>query len=516
MNKNPNRNGGWKLKNVLVVMMLSVAGLLAACGQPQSEEEYLQEAGEMLQQQNILKAILLYKEFLETYPESENRITAQLGLAEAYYRNREFEEFRNVMGEVSQQMGGPSTPQGFGAVRAILESYREQGMYQQAMDMLTETSATLESPPQLMSMTLLVEAGILHELMEEQEQALRMYEAILAMEPETPQAAAQQFDVLSKLAMFHEREGELDMALAMFEQYLVNHPQSSIRPQVHRDIARIYDAQENEELAQQHYDQAESFILESLEATTDTQVRVPQMLGLAEIKQLRGNTEESMEIYREVIDQHPQNPMRAFAMLQLAGGHIQTEDFESALGILQQVVTEYPNTQFAQQAMQVSQQIQQVRMRAGEIAPPTQATDGMTTEVLEMTPETELPPTADEAGGTTESAELTEPRESGIPGDVAFDEESMPDPVPAQAQEDMEVEGAGVEAGIAGEEAAEPEIGPEEVGAEAGGEGEVGETEGAPVVSQEEGVVDPEEEESLPREPTAAPGPTGAVPDVEE
>ena len=32
------------------------------------------------------------------------------------------------------------------------------------------------------------------------------------------------------------------------------------------------------------------------------------MLGLAEIKQLRGNTEESMDIYREVIDQHLDDP----------------------------------------------------------------------------------------------------------------------------------------------------------------------------------------------------------------
>lgn len=399
--------------------LFSALALASMACSAKTEEEVLSEANAMMQEQNLLKATILYKEFLEKHPESEYRLAAQMGLAEAYYRNKEYELCRDILDEVIAGNGGPASPAGFQPFLTKIRTFMEEERFEDALVLAETTSDSMSTAPLPIKQAFQTFLGDLYARNQKLEEALKVYEVILKANPTTVEDELFHLQLLNRSASIHEATGNLDQALAMFEDYIENRPEVGILSQLHVSAGRIEQRQGNTENADIHFDSAEAAFRASIEGADKEENKVRFSIGLANLMYLRGHLEEADGVLRDIIDNHPNSGSRALAMTLLANGRARTGDYETAMSLLQQVVTDYPNTQEANQAVQ---QAQMIRMaRDADSATTASAVPAVVTE--EAIPMGEEPiEDSDVIEGTSEASDATpadEPVESGSSGDEA-------------------------------------------------------------------------------------------------
>lgn len=397
----------------LVVLFGASTLFMTACSS-KTEEEILSEANAMMQEQNLLKATILYKEFLEKFPESEYRLGAQLGLAEAYYRNQEYELCREVLDQVIADQGGPASPSGFQPFLTKLRTYMDEERYEEALKLAETTSDSLSTAPLPMKQAFQMFLGNLYAQNRRLDEALAVFTEILKTDPPTVEDQVFQLELLRRTASIHEAQGKLDQALEMFNDYIEKRPNVATLAQIHQMAGRTNQRLGNPEAAEAHFEKAGEKLRASIEAAEKEENKVSFMIGLANLNYIRGLNEQADDMLRRVVDEYPNSSNRATALTLLARSRARVQDFETAMSLLQQVVTEYPNTREANQAIQQAQIIQAIRasdMGTTGTAVPTVATEEVLplgdapAEPLAATPETEAPESAEPAtaGAGTES-----------------------------------------------------------------------------------------------------------------
>lgn len=348
------------LSRAISVILLAAALTLTACSS-KTEEEILSEANSMMQEQNLLKATILYKDFLEKYPESQYRLGAQMGLAEAYYRNKEYELCRGVLDQVIEQNGGPGTPAGFQPFLTKLRTYMDESRLQEALALAEETSDSLATSPLPMQQAFQTFLGTLYAQNQRLDEALAVFQAILAAEPPSVEDEIFQLDLLNRSASIYEVQGRIDEALVMFEDYIKKRPNVHTRGQIYQAAGRIEARLGRQQAADAQYDKAEAAFMELMEASDTDENRIRYQIGIANLNYGRGRDEAADATLRDIIDKNPNSSSRAIAMNLLASSHVRQGDFESAMGLLQQIVAEYPSTREARQAVEQAQRIRAIR-----------------------------------------------------------------------------------------------------------------------------------------------------------
>lgn len=385
-----------------------------------SEEERLQSAQELLAQKNVLGAIIAYEDFIKKHPESEKLIDAQMGLAYAYFMERDFEKSRELLDSVIKSAGGQTSRAGFSAQLFKIETFIVEQRPAEALNEAIATSDTLRIAAPELRQGFQLRLAQLFETNKQPENAVPVYESLLKEPAQGQGANLAHLESMLRLVSLHAREQRQEEALRVFENYLEMYPESELSTRVNTEWGKLLRQFERNEEAAQRFEIAATKVQEQIDTAAGADQKTLNMLVLADINQLQGKTDEARALYRKIIDDFPLATYRSHAMMQLAESLYQEGDVESALATLDQVIQNYPKSPPAAQAFRRQQEIKFARSGA---AP--------TTDTLTGTPlpgSSEQPPEGDQAEPAGAEPEQSVEENSEQP---AADESASPEP-PAQ------------------------------------------------------------------------------------
>lgn len=374
MVENRRNNGGAK-NMVSRLFFIFVGGALAlsvaACG-AKTEQEYLSEAQQALDEKNPVEAIVLYKEYLNKFAKSPDVPRAKMSLVEAYFDNREFDRCRELLDEILEASGGPATDAGFEAFRIKVTSYAHEGDPAGGLAYAESNSEVFEAArPEIRSAYRFTLAELYPQL-QRNDEALEFYKEVLAGPLDTPEDRLKHSTALDRSLDILQTTNDVPRAVGVMEGYIKAHPDSEIAPELHVRTGRAYAelssqafSPEREELAakaEEHFLTSEAHFRNILETTRNADEKTDGMLKVAQLLHFRKKSAEGRDFYRKIVDNYPLSPSRSQAMLLLAMSHLQEGDYETAAAAFSQVAEAYPGTRNATEAQQGLQVI--VRFRA--------------------------------------------------------------------------------------------------------------------------------------------------------
>lgn len=331
-----------------------------------SETERLADAKKLLDDRNVVGAIIAYQDFLKKFPQSEKLIEAKFGLATCYFIEQDYEKCRGVLDSIILASGGAATRNGMNAELLKFQTYQRERKFDVALTEAEKTSDSLKSAAPELKQFFELSLGQLYELNEKPDQASLIYEAMLKDNPASQQAHVNHLEAIIRQVTLYMRRKEPDKAFAVYKSYLELHPKSDLDARIHTDWGRLLQREDRKEEALEHFTLAKNLMEEQEQKAASADEKSYYMLAIADVEELRGKKEDARNIYRKVIDDYPLGRNRPHAMMQLAESLFRDGDIESALGTLDQVVQNYPKTQQAGQAFKRAQEMRAVRTGAGK------------------------------------------------------------------------------------------------------------------------------------------------------
>lgn len=381
-------------------LVIFVALLGVGCGK--TEDEALAEARGLLLERNVLGATIAYQDFLRRYPESELTMAARFGLAECYYMDREYADSREVLDVLIEQAGGTSTVPGLNAVDLKIRTYLEEREPLLALEEALRTSETLGTHEADTREFFHMRIADLMRANDRKDDAVVLYQSILRREPTSQLILTRHFAALQNLTAIHFGNEDLPAALASFTDYLERFPEAQTASFAHKNAGKILLEMERKEEAFEQFEAS----LEDNRKEADIEILseriVPLLFDQAESLYLLERKEEGRDTLKRIVDEYnlPEvGRIRAMAMFQLAQDSFDDGDVESALATLSQASKDYPNTEVAQQAQQLAQQMQASRL--GEI-----------TDAPEESADSQIEPAGEQAAESAEEPEAREPADS--------------------------------------------------------------------------------------------------------
>lgn len=347
-----------RARNLALVIL---AALVLSCSL-KSEEQRLSEAQALLQQRNILGAIIAFKDFIKRYPDSELVTTARFGLASCYFFDRDFTSSRRVLDLIIDETGGRTNQAGFEASILKVQTYSAQQRPAEALDEALLTSDSLRVATPRAKSDFMMGVAQLLVVNDRKEEAVGVYESILQEESETRQKQAQHLFVLNALSALYLEDGNIDGALAIYSEYLEKNPESDLKAEVYKGLAKLQKSEGQEAAADENFDKAEAILQETLETTLGADEKSVLLLGLADIRIHRDRIAEAKDLYRKILDDYPMGRYRSAAMRLLSESLFKEGDVESALDLLAQIVESYPITKEAQMAIERAQEMKASRI----------------------------------------------------------------------------------------------------------------------------------------------------------
>lgn len=347
-----------RARNLALVIL---AVLVMSCSF-KSEEQRLSEAQALLQQRNILGAIIAFKDFIKRYPDSGLVTNARFGLASCYFFDRDFTNSRQVLDLIIDETGGRTNQAGFEASILKVQTFSAQQEFVKALDEALLTSDSLRvATPQAKSDFMMGVAQLLV-VNERKEEAIGVYKTILREASETRQKQAQHLFVLNALSALYLEEGSTSRAMAIYSEYLEKNPESDLKAEVYKALAKLQDSEGQQAAADENFDKAEAILRETLETTLGADEKSVLLLGLADIRIHRDRIGEAKDLYRKILDDYPMGRYRSAAMRLLSESLFKEGDVESALDLLAQIVENYPATKDAQMAIERAREMKASRI----------------------------------------------------------------------------------------------------------------------------------------------------------
>ncbi len=363
------------------------------CGK--TEEERLTEAQSLLAERNVLGATIAYQDFLRRYPEGENAMIARFGLAECYYVDREYADSREVLDVLINQAGGTSTVPGLNAVDLKIRTYLEERQPILALEEALRTSETLRPHDADTREFFHMRIADLMQANDRKDEAVILYDEILQRDPTTQLILSRHFAALQNLTAIHVGNGELPSALGVFTDYLERFPEAQTASFAHKSSGKILLEMERNEEAFGQFEASLGVSKRESDIEILSERLVPLLFDQAETLFLLERKEEGRDMLRRIVDEYnlPEvGRIRAMAQFQLAQDSFKDGDVESALATLRQASEDYPNSEIAQQAQQLAQQMQESRL-------------GETTQTPEESADAELETPGDQTPDSTETDE---------------------------------------------------------------------------------------------------------------
>jgi len=366
--------GAWRLPKGAVAGLLALA---AACG-GRTEAERLAEAREMLQTQNVLGAIIAYKDVLKRFPEGPGNLEARFGLAYAYFLDKDYKKALETAEELISRAGAGSDI-AVNAAALRLDALAAQRLYAEALDEALRTSDTLRSTSAEIRHQYYLRMADLMIANQRTTDSLAVLMGVLREPTLTPLGLQNQRIAMVNIVGFHMVTGDVEGAATALEGYLERHPASPLVVEVESNIGLLWKQAGQAERGEAHFGNAEAELRRRLEEAVGSDQKSEVMMGLAQIELFRERIDEAQTIYRRIIDDYPLGRLRPAAMIALAEAYFREGDAETALDLFSQVAESYPNSPEAFQARQRSQQV--MAARAGDLptttslpaAPPLQS-----------------------------------------------------------------------------------------------------------------------------------------------
>lgn len=360
---------------------LALLGVVALACRAKTESERLDEARALLENQQVLPAIIAYRKFIEKHPQSPLLVDARFGLAISYIIDRDYAGARDELDDVLSRVdeAGDGALEGDELIRRrdyriraqLMKSdaYRLEGAFDTALDTALLTSDTLKVHPdaalrqdaRMHIANLYVQADRTADAVDWLE---RMLDDTSATLPGTP--ALQHIEPLQMLASLHLRDSPPDLipdveaAIAVLDKYNAErNPHPEMRAEALKLAGSILRGRDLMERAESYYLQAEAIYKELLPEAASPNRRASLLVRWADTNFLLGRFEEAERICLEVVERHPISPQMPTALRLLGESHYQQGDLESALGTLSRLYSNYPGHPEGQNAAFRGRQIQQ-------------------------------------------------------------------------------------------------------------------------------------------------------------
>ncbi len=348
-----------------LLALLVFVGVIGCKGK--TEQERLAEAEKQIQENNILGATILYKDFIKKFPDSPNAVWARFGLAKCYFSDRDYAKSHEVLDEIVAKAGGVDTQYGLNATMLKLDIFRQEQKLAEALDLCIKTSDSLKTVKPEFHEYFLVRMGEVFSSNGKSEEAVQLFKGLLSRTPTMPSL---HMEALHGIVLVYGQAKQPEKAIDAYKEYLAAHPDADYR--LKNELATMLRQANRNEEADPYFDQGEAAINKRIEETVGANEKSVAMFELATIYQLRGKKDEARGVYQKVIDDYPMGQHRPTAFMLLAESHFQDGDTSKTLAIFDQLQKTYPNTPIAVGAFRRAQEI-----RAKASAPPT--TDTLTT-----------------------------------------------------------------------------------------------------------------------------------------
>lgn len=335
---------------LLIVAVIFTAGALTGCKQ-KTPEERLQEASQLLQQNQAPLAMIRLKDLVTEAPESEAAIDARMMLAQIYaqYQSKDyFERARQETTAVYEKVG-LADPRGYNAFMTTTDLWLATENYDQALSHLESGVATAPEERKIeleMALNGLKMAGDDEELRQEGE----VFFEDRMLNHETPSVRGQSRELL---VQHFSRLGDLEKANQIYDQYMEKFPDETIISQL--EIAKALNMKRMEEfdedVADSLFEDGVAGMQQQIEDTLNLEDRARLRNDLALYLQSYGQYERAEQQFRKIMEENVQTLTAINAQFQIGQLYMaRQETWDQASEHFAQMAKENPGSQIEQRA----------------------------------------------------------------------------------------------------------------------------------------------------------------------
>jgi tetratricopeptide (TPR) repeat protein len=387
----------------LAGLLLAAAISLAGCKET-TPEERLQEAAQLLQENQTSLAVLKLKDLVAEQPDAEASVEARFLLAQVYARLGRADNLQKALEQVDAvyKQYGVQEPRGFQAFQMMTELHLALGEFDKALALMNEgvdkaTEPEHKNQLQMMRASLMLNAKDNAEL----EQQAIDYLRETMLNAEQPELRGQARELL---ANHYRQTGRIAESNEAYTAYIEKYPDEDVIPQLEMAKALGLKSLGEEEAAESLFEKGAGTIRSQIEEELDLNKRVLIQSDLARMYMAFGKPEKAEEIYRQIMQENTGSRNAINAQFAIGQLYLQTEQLDKATEHFEQMQRENPGSQIGMQAEQMVQRIQMYR-------------EQMAQQEAEA---------AAAAKGETPAAEPAEPAEPGTEENEAPAEETQP------------------------------------------------------------------------------------------
>lgn len=349
-----------------IVGLMAALALSQACGS-KTEEERLAEARKALDERNVIGAELMLKEFLEKFPDSPKATLARFELSQAYFMDKDYEKCRELLDEIITISGGLDTESGLNAASLKLDTYLAENHIDIALDEAVKTSNSLHTVSPQYRQLLNLKTAELFKRNNRHDESITIAEALLKEKAPSP---ALHFDAMRILSDNLMKLNRIDDLIKTHLDYIEANPTSELNSFLKLEVAQVLEQNGRSAEAAPYFDAVEALLQEKMDSTVGADSKISLAIQLSQIKEARRKNEEAQEILRKVIEEYPMSAQRPNAMRSLAESYFRSGRKAEGHGLLDQIISTYPNTPYSVQATGRKRELAAVEAKSGD-APTT-------------------------------------------------------------------------------------------------------------------------------------------------
>ncbi len=363
------------LSLAFLAMLAGGFATMTGCSQ-KTPEEKLQNAQQLLQENQIPLAVLKIKEIIEENPESPVIPEARMTLAAIYLRLGSEENLQNAVDQLETLISnqGWENPRALQAHEALVQMFMRLDRMEDALAQAQEGVENTEGDPELHAQMKLLQTTLKlvsgdEEL--EQEGMEWLKERMLASEENSERGQAREL-----LAQHLRQTDQYEEVIAVYDEYMEAYPDDSVNALLMMtkaiDLKRLGQEERAEEVFQEGVERRNAQIEEELDLAEKARLKKE----MAMLQASYGNIDEAEELLREIMAERPMSQAALDAQFTIARVNLSANRIEKAEEIFRQIASENPNTNISQTAEQYLQGIQQMRARAEQAASQDQSATG--------------------------------------------------------------------------------------------------------------------------------------------